>query len=105
MNILRYDRLTALLAKVRRKNRKLGKTLESRLSVFREAVDKAAWKTPVDVKKQFGSADNIGGNRMVFDLCGNTYRVVAKINYAAGLVEIRFAGTHEEYDAIDATSI
>ncbi len=105
MNIVRIDRLTDLVKRIRRKNAKLGATLESRAVAFREAVEKAKWKTPVELKKQFGSADPVGGNRVVFDLCGNSYRVVAAVNYAAGVFEIRFAGTHEEYDAIDAKSV
>ena len=53
----------------------------------------------------FGTADVVGNNRIVFDICGNTYRLVVQFNYVAGVVRIRFAGTHEEYDRIDVTKV
>ena len=43
--------------------------------------------------------------KIVFDLCGNRYRLVAKINYVARVVEVRFIGTHDEYDGIDARTV
>jgi mRNA interferase HigB len=105
MNISRFDRVNALVAREIRKHPKRGGTLQRRVAAFRRDVTAATWKTTLDVKKQFGSADQVGANRIVFDLCGNSYRIVAAINYAAGFVEIRFAGTHEEYNAIDAKSV
>lgn len=65
----------------------------------------AAWKTPVDVKRDFASASIIANNRVVFNIKGNTYRLVVKIEYQMGKIFIRFVGTHREYDAIDATTI
>jgi mRNA interferase HigB len=51
------------------------------------------------------AADRTKGSRVVFNIKGNDFRLVAKINYAAGIVEIRFFGTHDEYDAIDAETV
>ncbi len=45
------------------------------------------------------------GNRVVFNVSGNQYRLVVKINYPYGVVYVRFIGTHAEYDAVDVTSI
>jgi mRNA interferase HigB len=45
------------------------------------------------------------GNRVVFNIAGNHYRLVAKINYPYQIVYIRFVGTHKEYDSIDATAL
>ena len=105
MKISRFDRLTTLAARESRKHSKRGATLTARIGAFRQIMEGASWKKPTDAKKDFGTADPVGGNRIVFDLCGNSYRVVAVINYQIGVGEIRFAGTHEEYDKIDATSV
>jgi mRNA interferase HigB len=53
----------------------------------------------------FGAADIVGDNRIVFDICGNAYRIVVQFNYAVGVARVRFAGTHEEYDRIDVTEV
>ena len=68
-------------------------------------VEQATWKTRHDVKQRYPAADPIGGNRMVFDLKGNDYRLVVVIQYVAGVVVIRFIGTHAEYDRIDAAKV
>lgn len=65
----------------------------------------AAWKTPVDIKNVYRNASIIANNRVVFNIKGDRYRLVAAINYAHGIVYIRFVGTHEEYDRIDAATI
>ena len=105
MKISRFDRLTTLAARESRKHPKRGATLASRIRAFRHTLESAAWRNPADAKRDFGSADPVGGNRIVFDLCSNSYRVVALVNYQIGVAEIRLAGTHEDYDKIDATSV
>jgi mRNA interferase HigB len=71
---------------------------------FAEAKQ-AEWKTPADIKAKYGSASILKEGRVVFNICGNNYRLVAKINYAYGIVFIRFIGTHKDYDAINAETI
>ncbi|MCA1746985.1 MAG: type II toxin-antitoxin system HigB family toxin [Bacteroidales bacterium] len=63
------------------------------------------WKSPAHIKKKYPHASILPDNRVVFNIKGNTYRLVVKINYDYGQVFIRFAGTHAEYDKIDATTI
>ena len=53
----------------------------------------------------FRSADILPDNRVVFNIGGNGYRLVVKIEYSFQTVFIRFIGTHAEYDRIDATNI
>ncbi len=65
----------------------------------------AAWKTPIDVKADFGQTDILPDGRVIFDLGGNKYRLVAWINYRKELVLIKFIGTHEEYDRIDPKTV
>ena len=71
---------------------------------YREA--KAAdWQGPAEVKAEYLSASILHDNRVVFNICGNKYRLVVRISYKSGAVYIRFVGTHSEYDAIDARTI
>ena len=74
------------------------------LSWFKE-VEKATWENPTQVKRLYGSADFVGDGRIIFNIGGNKYRVVVWVKYSIELVLIKWAGTHEEYDAIDVTTI
>jgi len=68
-------------------------------------LKKGVFPDPAAVKRKFGTADILPGNRVVFNIKGNRYRIVAKINYQTQTVFIRFIGTHAEYDKINAESI
>lgn len=65
----------------------------------------ADWATPADVKRQFGDASVLKGSRVVFNVGGNKYRLIVRINYPYRVVYIRFVGTHAEYDTIDAQTV
>ena len=79
---------------------------EKPLRLWFSLVTKAQWAGPADVRRVFGTADFLAGNRVVFDIKGNSYRLVAQITYAPlFLVFIRFIGTHAEYDRIDAGKV
>ena len=71
---------------------------------FRE-VKQEDWDTPAKVKARYRSASIVGGNRVVFNIKGNDYRLVAKINYRYRMVYVRFVGTHAEYDAINVEEV
>ncbi|MBU0674100.1 MAG: type II toxin-antitoxin system HigB family toxin [Proteobacteria bacterium] len=62
----------------------------------------ATWKNPAEIKERFGSASILKDSRVVFNICGNKYRLIVKINYSYSVIYIRFVGTHKEYDAIEA---
>ena len=66
---------------------------------------RATWKTPADIKSVYRNASIIAVNRVVFNIRGNRYRLAVAINYKYGIVYIRFVGTHQEYDRIDATTV
>ena len=68
-------------------------------------VKKATWRTPTDIKAIYRNASFIANNRVVFNIKGNQYRLVVAILYQHRVVYIRFVGTHEEYDRIDATKV
>lgn len=78
---------------------------EQPLKRWHAYVRKAQWSTPADVKRAFRSADILPDNRVVFNIGGNNYRLVVKIEYRFQDVYVRFVGTHAEYDRIDATTI
>ena len=71
---------------------------------FKEA-EHATWSGPADVKAKYGSASVLKGGRVVFNIGGNKYRLVAKVNYKGGVVLIRFVGTHAEYDCINVENV
>jgi mRNA interferase HigB len=77
---------------------------ESLKAWYQEAL-RSKWSEPNDIKKRYPSADIIPGNRIVFNIKGNTYRLIVKIHYNTGIVYIRFVGTHAEYDKVDAETI
>ena len=68
-------------------------------------VLKAKWATPADVKSDFGTASILKQGRVVFNIHGNKYRLIASINYPYGIVFVKFIGTHAQYDAIDAQTV
>ncbi len=65
----------------------------------------AAWNSFADIKRHFPSADVLPGHRVVFNIKGNSYRLVVKIHYNTGVIYIRFVGTHAAYDRINAETI
>lgn len=75
------------------------------LEAWHQEVARADWATPSAVKAQCRSASVLQDNRVVFNMAGNQYRLIVKINYPYRIVYIRFIGTHADYDAIDATTI
>jgi mRNA interferase HigB len=75
------------------------------LETWYALVRHAEWKSPADVRALHGDASILKGGRVVFNIGGNEFRLVTRINYRSGTVYIRFVGTHGEYDHIDAESI
>ena len=71
---------------------------------FREAK-RAQWRLPADVKEKYGNASILRNNRVVFNICGNKYRLIVWINYPVGIIYVRFVGTHGEYDRVNAETI
>lgn len=77
---------------------------EALKSWFKEA-EHADWRAPEEIKKRYSSTDLLPGNRVVFNIKGNSYRIVVQIHYNTGTVYVRFVGTHAEYDKINAETI
>jgi mRNA interferase HigB len=68
-------------------------------------VRAADWATPADVKRAIRSASILRDGRAVFNIAGNKYRIVVRINYPYRVVYVRFIGTHRQYDRIDAQTV
>ncbi len=78
---------------------------EQPLRTWVRVVRGAAWPTPPAIKRVFNSADILRDGRVVFDIGGHKYRLVTWVNYEYGVVYVRFIGTHNEYDKVDAQSV
>ncbi len=76
------------------------------LKLWHARAVRARWMRPSDLRVQFGATvDFVAGNRAIFDIGGNKYRLVVKIGYQVGLVLVRFVGLHAAYDRIDAKTV
>lgn len=75
------------------------------LLAWHAEAQNASWKSSDEIVKSYPYADPIGDNRVVFNIKGNSYRLVVKIHYNTGVIFIRFIGTHAEYDKINAETI
>ena len=74
------------------------------LSWYRE-VKQADWATPAQVRDRYPNASIVSGDRAVFRIRHNDYRIVVRISYTGQIVYIRFVGTHREYDRINAEEV
>lgn len=70
-----------------------------------DIVSEADWSNVNEVKQTFNSADYVGNERMVFNIKGNRYRLVAAVLFSIRTVYVKFIGTHAEYDKIDVETI
>jgi mRNA interferase HigB len=78
---------------------------EQALKAWFVEAGSAMWDNPTDVKAKYGNASILRDGRVVFNICGNNYRLVTQINYGFHTIYIRFIGTHREYDKINAQTI
>jgi len=81
------------------------KAARSQYDAWLAIARQAQWRTPEDVKRSHPKASILKGGRVVFNIKGNEYRLVAALNYRAGVLMIRFFGTHAGYDNIDAETV
>ena len=70
-----------------------------------DEVRKALWTQPADIKNNYRNASILKNRRVVFNIKGNAYRLVVSVAYRFGAVYIKFIGTHEQYDVIDAETV
>ena len=78
---------------------------EQQLKSWYQEACKADWSSPVEIKQEYPSLSILNNNRFVFNIKGNKYRLIVKINFEYQMIYIRFIGTHAEYDKINANEI
>jgi len=78
---------------------------QGQLEAWHQEVLQADWSTPQELKAQFRNASILQDSRVVFNIKGNDYRLIVKVNYPYKMVYVRFVGTHQMYDEIDAATI
>lgn len=75
---------------------------EQYLKTWYENAKKSNWKSPTDVKNTYANASILKNGRVVFNIKGNSYRLIVQFNFERQWAFIRFIGTHQEYDKINA---
>ncbi|MFK7901148.1 MAG: type II toxin-antitoxin system HigB family toxin [Cyclobacteriaceae bacterium] len=78
---------------------------EQALKTWYKEVSKAIWNSPSEIKEKYVKASILKNGRVVFNICGNKYRLIVDVNYITKSIFIRFIGTHKEYDKVDANII
>jgi mRNA interferase HigB len=78
---------------------------KGQLTAWYHEVTHATWSKSADVKARYPEASIVGGDRVVFNICHNKYRLIVLVKYAFKTVYIRFVGTHAEYDRIDVQEV
>jgi mRNA interferase HigB len=81
------------------------KAARSQYEAWLGIAGRAQWRNPEDVKTSYPKASILKAGRVVFNIKGNDYRLVAALQYRAGALAIRFFGSHSEYDGIDAETV
>jgi len=78
---------------------------KAQLDAWWAEASKAKWKSFHDLNQRYRTADQVAGNLVIFNICGNKYRLIVKIDYNASMGFIKFVGTHAEYDKIDVKNL
>src|SRR5690606_9473698 len=78
---------------------------EQQLKSWFQEASNAHWTRPRQIKADYPSASFISDNRVVFNIKGNNYRLIVRINYDYQIIWIRFIGTHAQYDKVNAKTI
>lgn len=81
------------------------KAARSQFDTWLAIATQAQWRTPADIKRSHPKASILKSGRVVFNIKGNDYRLVVVVKYQAGVLAIRFFGSHEDYDKIDAETV
>ena len=75
------------------------------LDAWFDEVRMAVWKTAADVRQSFATVSIIGADRLVFNIKGNSYRLVVAVDYARSIIWIKWIGSHADYDTIDVRTV
>lgn len=78
---------------------------EQQLKAWVDEIKKSNWQSPNDIKAIYKSASILKNRRVVFNICGNKYRLIVAIAYQQQIIYVKFIGTHEQYDKVDANAV
>ena len=81
------------------------RVVKSALDAWFHEVQAAEWDTPVDVTRSYANASIVGTDRVVFNIKGNSYRLVVAVDYRRKIVFIKWLGTHAQYDKIEVKKV
>jgi mRNA interferase HigB len=87
------------------RGKKEHKPVKSALNAWFHEVRSANWHSPVDVVRDYGNASIVGSDRVVFNIKGNSYRLVVAVDYLRQIVFIKWLGPHSAYDKIDVKAV
>ncbi len=79
--------------------------VKGELEAWYHMITNTGYHEPIAITKVFGSADIIPSDRVIFNIKGNSYRIIVKVKYTTQTMFIRFIGTHAEYDKVNAETI
>lgn len=75
------------------------------LDAWYDEVRRARWRSSADVKRRYATASIVTATRIVFNIKGNAHRLVVSVDFAKGIVFIKWIGSHTDYDRIDVTRV
>jgi len=76
--------------------------LKAALDAWFEEVRRARWRTTADIRRLYATASIVSADRIVFNIKGNSYRLIVSVDFEKSIVWIKWLGTHRDYDRIDA---
>lgn len=79
--------------------------LKAAIDAWFDELRKAQWTSTADVKRLYANASIVSAERIVFNIKGNSYRLVVSVDFQKGIVWIKWIGTHRDYDRIDVTEV
>lgn len=103
MRIIARSTLIRFLQKL--EGHKDHRAVKTALDAWFQEVRRTEWKNSSDVKAAYANASIVGAERVVFNIKGNSYRLVVAVDYKRAIVFIKWMGTHKEYDAIDVRTV
>jgi mRNA interferase HigB len=79
--------------------------LKAAVDAWFDEVRRAKWRSTADVRRHYATASIVSADRIVFNIKGNSYRLVVAVDFEKGIVWIKWIGTHRDYDRIDVKEV
>jgi mRNA interferase HigB len=79
--------------------------LKASLDAWFDEVNKSVWRSAADVKRLYATASVVSSDRIVFNIKGNSYRLVAAVDFEKSILWVKWIGTHGAYDRIDVRKV